>query len=302
MKILVTGIGLIGSSLVDKLRQNKNYDIVGVDNLSFTDGKYIDRRSDDNWEFWQQDIDELSDTVLNNYFDVLVSCHCSNIIYAQNNPVETYENNCIKTIKLFQKFKGKIVYTSTCSVYNSADIYPTPETARIHTYNGYDGSKYATELFLQTRGNYTTLRLSNVFSERQNSDNPFSGVVGKFIENICIGTPIKIYGGGEQTRDYTYISDTICAIEKAIELPAQNDVFNIASGVETSIHDLIITIEEISGKKAIKEYVEPRNIDNISRRWIDVKKAKQLLNWQPKVSLTEGIEQTIQWMKKEYNL
>lgn len=290
-KIILTGAcGFVGSNIAKRLI-DAGYTTNNVDDLSFGTLKnthdIVIRNSDFN---------DLPDLELNQY-DILIHCATSNIIYAMDKPIETFQNNATNTIKLFNRFKGKIIYTSTASVYGQADIIPTTEDAEIRTNNAYDQSKYIAELFLQQRGNYTILRLSNVYGTNQRADNPYCGVMGKLINNILNDETVRINGDGTQTRDYTFVDDVVDAIMIAIEKDALNTEINIASGKETSILELIKNILEIANKEAAIQHIESRKIDGIKRRCLDIKKAEHLLEWRPKTPLKEGITKTILWMQ-----
>lgn len=293
MKILITGAaGFVGSNLAYALTHDKVLSkniICCIDDFSFGNKKNVDSIQCHNEAF-----EDIDDSVLDDV-DMLVHCATSNIIYAMDKPVETFMNNATNTIRLFQRFKDKkIIYTSTASVYGQADILPTPEDAQIHLTNAYDQSKYIAELFLQQRGNYTTLRLSNVYGPNQRPDNPFCGVMGRLLNSALHLAVFKINGDGTQTRDFTFIDDVVNAIVLAIYQEAKNTVINIASGTETSINDLVNFFPGMH-----VERIESRKIDGISRRCLDIEKAKYLLGWEPKVLIGDGINKTMEWMKSE---
>lgn len=289
MRIIVSGAaGFIGSNTCHKLLE-LGYDVTGLDNLQFG---YADNLPE-GFNLIERGVHQFLYDI-NNY-DILISCHTANIIYAMDEPLKTWETNCTDTIELFQRFKGKIIYTSTSSIYGNAPVIRTPEDSPLNITNAYARSKYVPELFLHDRGNYTTIRLTNTYGRHQRPDHPYSGVIGKMIGSALNGEPVKIYGDGSQTRDFVYVDDVVDAIIKSIELPALNTEINIGTGAETSVRELADIISEYVDLKV--EYVEGRTIDNISRRCLDIKKAEQLLDWSPRVSLREGIEKTIEWLR-----
>lgn len=291
-KIFITGIcGFVGSNLANKLYA-LGYDVTGCDNLQFGLAENVRGEVD----FLAVSFSEISTEFLNEA-DVLVHCATSNLPYSQSFPVETFNNNALESVKLFERFKGKIIYTSTCSVYNNAAILPTPEDAPIHVVNAYDTSKYIAELFLKQRGNYTTLRLSNVYGINQRPENPYSGVLGKFIQSALKKESLKIYGSGDDTRDYTFVDDTVNAIIKAVELPALNTEINVATGIEMSVRKLCTLVCIAVNKVVQYERVEPRGIDGISRRCLNISMAEKLLHWKPTVPLEEGIKKTVEWQR-----
>jgi len=192
-----------------------------------------------------------------------------------------------------------VIYTSTSSVYGQADIIPTPETCPENLSNAYDQSKAILEKYLQLRGNYTTLRLSNVYGENQRPENLYCGVVGRFIDNIINDKPVNINGDGKSTRDYTYIDDVARALIIAIDQKPKNTEINIGTGIETSSFSLAVKIGNLLEKVPNINFVEKRSIDKISRRCLDITKAKKLLGWSPCFDLEKGLKRTIEWQKNE---
>lgn len=290
-KIILTGAsGFVGSNIAKRLIE-LGYTTNNVDNYSFGNVG-----NSENILIQHKDFNDLTESELDEY-GTLIHCATSNIIYAMDKPIETFQNNATNTIKLFQKFKGKIIYTSTASVYGEAKVIPTPEYAEISTNNAYDQSKYIAELFLKERGNYTTLRLSNVYGINQRPDNPYCGVIGRLIYTILNNKEVKINGTGTQTRDYTFVDDIVHAIMISVFKDAFNTEINIATGKETSILELVKMISGITGMDPFDNHIQARKIDGISRRCLDIKKAEKLLGWKPQISLEEGIKKTILWMQ-----
>lgn len=285
--------GFIGSNLFLRLYADKKINIVGYDDLSFGD----DRNGF--FTYFQKDISVLEDEEYLNRFDVIILSYCSNIIYAQDHVIETFKNNALTALRLLDKFKGKVINLSTSSVYNEATIFPTPETAELHTYNAYDSSKLIVELFLKQRGNYTTLRLSNVFGTYQRSSNPYCGVVSRFFDDAMNDRSVKIIGNGSQSRDFTYVDDVVDAVEMAVNQEAKNTEINIGTGEETLIRNLAVEIFRCIDKIPKYEFVHKRSIDTIDRRCLDITKAKELLGWIPKHLLYQGLAKTYEWIKSE---
>lgn len=294
-RILVTGgCGFVGSNIAKRLI-SLGHDVFIVDNLKFGNEKNLPEGCSG---FYRQGFETLTKNFLSG-FDTLIHCATSNIIYAMDNPIETFQNNATNTILLFSRFTGKIIYTSTASVYGQSDWLPTPEWAEIRISNAYDQSKYIAELFLIHRGNYTTLRLSNVYGDNQRADNPFCGVIGKLCYNIINDIPIQVNGDGFQTRDFTYIDDVVNAVVLSVDHDPLNMELNIASGRETSIYQLIECISHITDKKPVVNYVENRKIDGITRRKINVSLAEKKLGWKPCVFIKAGIGFTIDWIMNQ---
>lgn len=294
MKIICTGVGGFVMSRASLHLLEVGHEVFGIENFSFGNRKNIPLEL----PFIEEDFNNSGSEFLN-MFDVLLHGATSNIIYSQTHEIETYRTNAINTINLFSKFKGKIIYTSTASVYNNASVLPTKEDSEIHTVNAYDTSKRIAELYLQERGNYTTLRLSNLYGINQRPENPYCGVVAKMIDKAMKREPLRLHGDGKDTRDFTFVEDVVDAIVNTVESPALNTEINISTQVETSAYKLSEMIcGELNQVHSIA-YVDKRKIDCISRRCLDNSKAKELLGWTPKTTLEEGLKKTIEWQKNE---
>jgi UDP-glucose 4-epimerase len=290
-KIFITGCaGFVGSNVVKRLIE-LGHEVSGCDDLSFG---YRQNLPED-FIFDQDDISNIEDFQIEG-FDALVSCHTANIIFAQTHPIATHHTNTLDTINLFRQFDGKIIYTSTSSVYGNAEQLPTKEDTPIKLTNAYARSKYCAELFLQDRGDYTTLRLTNVYGTNQRPDHPYSGVMGKVLNTMLHGGEISVYGDGQQTRDFVYVDDVVDAIVKAIDLPAQNTEINIGTGIETSVNQLIKIAEQYQNEEYKIRNVTPRAIDTVDRRCLDNSKALELLGWSPKTDIHSGIAKTVDWL------
>ncbi len=302
MKILLTGgAGFVGSNIYNALKDE--YDVWVVDNLTFGDSRNIEINpkwlKDKIPVRFKADFNDLRDYVLNS-FDILIHCATINIEYAMKEPIETFKVNALNTIKLFERFKGKIIYTSTASVYGNAAELPTKECAPDNVSNAYDQSKLIAEHYLQLRGNYTTLRLSNVYGINQRPDKDIVGVVGKFVDSILNNKPVTIYGDGKDTRDYTYVSDVVRAVEMCVEQKAKNKEYNISGGDELSIMELANKIAYLVGTPIVVKNVKSRKIDKINRRLLDTTLAQEELGWHPLIGINKGLEKTIFWQRKEY--
>jgi UDP-glucose 4-epimerase len=294
MKIFVSGIaGFIGSNFANQMHK-LGHEVSGCDNLTFGYEENVNKEIP--WErigFQHVDYNHL------NEFDVVVHIACVNIIYAMKYSQMAFKTNGFDSIKFIDKFKGKIVYTSTSSVYGQAESFPTKEDSGVKLSNAYDQSKSILENYLILRGNYTTLRLSNVYGTNQRPKNPYCGVVGRFLGNMIEDKPININGDGSDTRDYTYIDDVVRAIRIACTNKSYDTEINIGTGIETSSFKLASLIRDIISSKSEINFTDKRLIDKINRRCLDIKKAEELLSWKPIYDLQTGIEETIKWMMNE---
>lgn len=297
MRILVTGCaGFLASNVCEKLLE-QNHLVFGVDNLAFGSVENIP----ENLEWIQRDFSTLPEAFFDTY-DVLLHCATTNLIFSATNPVETVNNNALKTIQLFNRFRRKIVNISTASVYGNSKIIPTKESGEIICTTAYETSKRIVELHLHQRGNFTTIRPENIYGKNQRPS-LYSGVISKMIQSVLDDEPIKINGDGLSTRTYTHVDDVVDSIVKTtVDVPSLNCELNISGGDEVDALTLAKTISELMDKPLRVDFIPSRSIDTISRRKLDTTKAEKLLNWQPQISLIEGLKRTISWQKKEYSV
>jgi UDP-glucose 4-epimerase len=114
------------------------------------------------------------------------------------------------------------------------------------------------------------------------------------------GDPLSVHGDGEQTRDYTYVDDAVAAtLMAAIHPRAEGEVFNIGTGIETSVNALAAGIAVAVGREVEIRHVDRRDIDNIRRRVVNIEKIRRMLRWSPQVTLERGLADTAQWLARE---
>ncbi len=189
----------------------------------------------------------------------------------------------------------KFVFTSSASVYGEASKLPITETSEIKPINNYGMSKAACEGLIETMlGNtnisHAILRLSNVYGPGQRSDNE-GGVVSIFCKRIKAGKKLNIYGGGKQTRDFVYVDDVVDALYKSM-LSSKSFTANVSTSEETSIKRLSDLVRSVSHKEIDVVY-KPYLTSEIKRSTLDNLKIKELINWEPSTSFSEGIELTL---------
>ncbi len=230
-----------------------------------------------------------------------------NIIAAVTAPLLEEETNVRGTVNMLEICKNlpirRFIYTSSVSIYGNAERFPIPEEAPPRFTSIYPAGKYAGEAYCEAFHKLfgipiTILRYSNVYGPRQSPSNPYCGVIGKFFWQALKKEPLQIYGDGTQTRDFVYVDDAVEATLRAALLPAAvGEIFNIASGEETSINQLAEIVFSIANPegKLEREYLPKREIDSIQRRVLSIEKAKRLLGWEPKVKLAEGLRKTYEW-------
>jgi UDP-glucose 4-epimerase len=126
------------------------------------------------------------------------------------------------------------------------------------------------------------------------------GAVGVFLSNAIRNKPLEIWGDGSVTRDYLYISDVAEAFARAVDYDGPQSVFNISSGVGTSLNGIIAILERILGREVVRHYQPARPFD-VPVSVLDNSLARQEWGWEPRVKLEEGIVKTADWMRKALN-
>ncbi len=232
-----------------------------------------------------------------------------NIIASTKNPRDDYETNIGGTLNVLMAAREtkleRVVYTSSTSVYGNPQSIPINEDAVIVPLSPYAVSKLGGEnycvAFYESYGlPMACVRYSNVYGPGQRPDNPYCGVVAKFFEAAMTGRPLGIHGDGEQTRDFTYIDDAVDAtLLAAIQPRAEGEVFNVGTGIETSVNDLARRVGQAIDKPVEIQYIDRRDIDNIRRRVVNIEKARRMLRWGPQVTLARGLARTAEWLEKE---
>jgi UDP-glucose 4-epimerase len=145
-----------------------------------------------------------------------------------------------------------------------------------------------------------TLRYFNVFGPRQDPSSPYSGVISLFIRALVDGRRPKIYGDGEQTRDFTYVANVVDGVLRACTAPkASGEVINLATGGRISLNHLFRTLRDRVGAAKIEpEYCDPRTGD-VRDSQADISKARELLGYVPLVPFEQGLERTVDWYRAD---
>jgi UDP-glucose 4-epimerase len=144
-----------------------------------------------------------------------------------------------------------------------------------------------------------TIRYFNVFGPRQDPGSPYSGVISLFATALLTGRQPLIYGDGEQTRDFTYVSNVVDGVLRACEAPtASGEVINVATGGRISLNELLRTMNAILGSDTQAIYLDVRAGD-VRDSQADITKARELLGYVPLVALEEGLRKTIEWCRTD---
>lgn len=218
---------------------------------------------------------------------------------------EYVNNNVLATQRLLEtvretKSNARIVYSSSSSIYGNTTDLPMRETSLPKPYSPYGMTKLAAEHLCHLyHSNYgipvVSLRYFTVYGPRQRPDMFFHILIKALLK----GDPIHIFGDGKQTRDFTFVQDIVQANLAAAEKPVAGEVFNIGGGSRVSLIEVLETLERISGIKPNTKFEEKTKGD-VKDTWADTSKAKELLGYNPKTSLDEGLLQEFEWAKEWY--
>ena len=201
----------------------------------------------------------------------------------------------------------RLVYSGTTSIYGNPSHLPCTEDERPNILSPYAASKYAAESYCHVfyelfQVPFSIVRYSNVYGPHQSPRNPYCGVISKFLIAAQADQPLCIHGSGMQTRDFTYVDDAVTATLLAAIVPrAEGQIFNVGTGVETTILALAETVRRITGGRSEIQYIDRRDIDNVQRRVMNIEKARQTLRWIPFTHLQSGLALTHQWLIKDAN-
>ena len=303
MKVLVTGgAGFIGSHIVDTLIES-GYEVIVVDNLSTGKKEYLnDRAIFYNLDLHSKQLEsvfakELPEFVIHEaaQVDVSISIH---------DPYFDAHANILGTIHLLELSRKyhvkKFIYSSSSAVYGETGDYSIQENSKIQPISFYGASKYTPEQYIQLYQQlyglpYTILRYANVYGPRQTPKGE-GGVISIFIQKLLKKENPIIYGDGTQTRDFVYVKDVALANLLALT-KGENQIFNVGLNKKTSINELFLLLSLLIPHSTTPIYKPFRSGDILYSR-LDNQKAKELLGWQPKFDLFQGLKKTKEFYEK----
>jgi UDP-glucose 4-epimerase len=222
-------------------------------------------------------------------------------------PRETHDASVNGTFELLLAARDagvrRVIYAASSSAYGDQLESPKRETMRPSPLTPYAAAKlvgeYYCQVFTQSYGLETvSLRYFNVFGPRQDPGSQYSGVISRFILALENGERPTIYGDGEQTRDFTYVANAVEANLLAAQSPnASGKVFNVANGESTSINEVLGVLKSLTGRNELQAEHLPARAGDVRDSLADLESAATVLAYQPKVSLEDGLELTLEWWK-----
>ena len=307
-KLLLTGAaGFIGMKTAQKLLEN-NHEVVGIDNLNdYYDLELKKKRLSilkkySNFSFQHLDIEKLED--LKNLFKtakftaVINLAARAGVRYSMENPFVYVTTNVLGNTNLLELSKrhnvSKFILASTSSLYAGQPM-PFPETLAVNTpISPYAATKKGAEMMCYAY-NYlynmdiTVLRFFTVYGPMGRPDMS----IFRFMKLIDEGKPIEVFGDGNQKRDFTYIDDIVGGIVSALK-PLDFQIINLGGNKSVKLNYVINLIEKNLGKKAEVIHKDFHKAD-MKATWADISKAQEILDWQPQITIEQGIEKTAGW-------
>lgn len=306
MRILVTGgAGFIGSHLCERLLDEGN-EVLCLDNF-FTGRRdnIFSLLDNPRFELLRHDVTEPILLEVDQIYNL--ACPASPVHY-QYNPVKTVKTNVMGTINMLglaKRVRARILQASTSEVYGDPLVHPQPEdywgnVNPIGFRSCYDEGKRLAETLMtdyhrQNKVDIRIARIFNTYGPRMLEDD--GRVVSNFIVQALRGEPLTLYGQGEQTRSFCYVSDLIEGLVRLMNTDDLHDPINLGNPGEFTIKQLAEEVQAICGTKTGFRYL-PLPADDPKQRKPDITRAQKLLRWNPTILLHEGLEKTVDDFRK----
>lgn len=314
-RVLVTGgAGTIGSTIVDQLASKGVGEIVVLDN--FVRGRRANIESAVAHAPVTVVDGDIRDTdllaKLSDGIDIVFHQAAIRITQCYEEPRLAFEVLGGGTFNVLEAAVNagvkKVVAASSASVYGLAEVFPTKEDH--HPWDNktiYGATKVYNEGLLRSFHDqygldYVVLRYFNVYGPRMDIHGVYTEVLVRWMERIQAGQPPLILGDGTQTMDFVYVDDIAHANILAAESSISDEVFNVASGTETSLNDLAAAMLRVMGSTLQPEYGPARGVNAVPRRLADTSKARELLGFETQVDLDEGLRRLVAWWTNERSL
>jgi UDP-glucose 4-epimerase len=311
-KVLVTGgAGFVGSRIVSHLVRENCSEIVVVDNMvrgqaenlaGLGDGIVRLVRGDIRDRLLLWDLVDGSDTVFHQA--ALRITHCA---AEPRNALEVMVDATFDLFELCLKAKvRKVIFASSASVYGMADAFPTAEQQNPYDNRTlYGAAKAFGEGLLRSFNDmygleYAAFRYFNVYGPGMDLHGKYTEVLIRWMERIARGEPPVIFGDGLQTMDFVHVDDVARANILGAVLPVSDMVFNVGSEVETSLCDLAARLAKVMGREDLTpEHIGDNPVNPVRRRLADTTLARQMLGFEPRVSLEDGLRDLVAWWRRQ---
>jgi UDP-glucose 4-epimerase len=306
--VVTGGAGFIGSELVRHLAADGTR-VVVIDNL--VNGKAENLAGvDGDVTLLEEDIRRTGAfaTVLRDA-DVVYHLACLGVRHSVHSPTENHDVNATGTLRLLEASREagvpKFVCVSSSEVYGTARWAPMNEEHPTFPSTVYGGSKLAGEsyarAFYRTYGYPTVVvRPFNTYGPRSHHEGDSGEVIPKFLLRCLAGKPMVIFGDGTQTRDFTYVSDSVRGIILAgTQAAAVGATINLGSGIEVTVNELARTVASIAGRPDAEVLNDEPRPGDVLRLCADMSQARKLLGYRVNVTLAEGLEKLLAWYRAQ---
>jgi UDP-glucose 4-epimerase len=307
VRILVTGgAGFIGSHLVEELIKTKENSLLVIDNLLTGKKSNLDFNQD--FELVIDELGSRSSLEKIQAFNPEICYHLaaqSSVVVSVEDPALDFEHNILQPIKLIQTLLKtdckKFIFTSSGgTIFGEPDVIPTSEI----DFAGEPESPYGVAkkrlnelieiMTNDTKLSYSILNLSNVYGPKQDPHGE-AGVVSIFASKFLNNESPTIYGDGNQTRDYIFVKDVVSAL--LLSASSNENLFlNIGTGIETSVNELVSSMQKEFNSKVEPIFAEARE-GELKRSVLSNKLAMEKLNWVPEYTLSQGMQKVFEWLK-----
>lgn len=300
MKVLVTGgAGFIGRHTVKRLLDQGDQVVVVDTRLSGNLGK-----KDDLLTYYPTDIvsDDLELIFAEERPDAVIHLAAQTSVQRSlHHPTADAETNILGTVQLLEQCVRysvqRIVFASSAAVYGNPDHLPIKESQRTEPLSFYGVSKRVSEMYIQSFHeryglDYSILRYANVYGIRERRTGE-DGVLTAFVERLIAGLPLEVYGDGSQTRDFVYVKDIAEANVQALRCTG-SQILNVSSGRGISLLEVLGVLSEIFGRQ-VQPYFRPAQPGDIDQSVLDNGKARNILWWEPRYSLYDGLVEMMEF-------
>ncbi len=310
MRVLITGAaGFIGSHLCERFLK-EGHEVIGLDNfLTGTPDNIAHLFGNERFTFIKYDVTNFIYVEGELNLILHFACPASPVDYL-NHPIHTMKVDSLGTLHTLGLAKVKdarYVFASTSEIYGNPEVHPQPETYwgnvnPVGPRSVYDEAKRFSEALSMSyhREHGIDVRIARIFNTYGPRMRINDGrVVPNFIYQALMGEPITVYGDGSQTRSFCYIEDLVEGIYRlSMKEGIEGEVFNLGNPEEYTVLELAELIKELTGSGSEIVFKE-RPVDDPDRRRPDITKAKEVLGWEPRTSVIEGLRKTVEWFRKK---
>ncbi|MGQ7279439.1 UDP-glucuronic acid decarboxylase family protein [Brevibacillus thermoruber] len=312
-RVIITGAaGFLGSHLAKELVA-KGCDVIGIDNLSTgLRANVRELEGKPNFRFVERDVTSIEPAIEPEFAGVTEIYHLASPAspkFYQASPLETIAANTLGTrnmLEVARCLQAKFLFASTSEVYGDADVHPQPEDycGKINTWGPracyYEakrlGEVYCFEYYRIHQVRMRIARIFNTYSAGLRNDD--GRVISNFLTQALNGEEITVYGDGQQTRCFCYVDDTVRGLQAMMESEAaEGQIFNIGNPADYTILEIAQLIKQMTASDSAITFC-PLPADDPRQRCPSIEKAKQILGWEPKIDLEEGLRRTIAAYKR----